>query len=228
MRQERLLLIFFLTLSFSLGSLQYGVKPFISFNPKPLLYQSSVNKSSTLSKHALIGIHDRAWFALKLNADPVLYLNSLSDLLKKVPAHCLGTFSEGDQIKIIMNSITCRFSKSRLNGKIHRALGIAISINHASVNDLLSVPKIGPKLAQKIIDHRPYSTLEDLLSLSGVGHKRLAQIRSYLTTYLSRRLWSTEAQLENSYAKIKSSKLSNPLPVTKSSALHIDSDEVVR
>ena len=96
------------------------------------------------------------------------------------------------------------------------------------MNDLLSVPKIGPKLAQKIIDHRPYSTLEDLLSLPGVGHKRLAQIRSYLTTYLSRKLWSTEAQLENSYAKIKSSNLSNPLPVTKSSALHIDSDEVVR
>ena len=192
MRQERLLILFFTTLLFSLASLKSLVwLPRSSNSMKLVAQDTSIVDSATLKK-ALIGLDDQAWFALKLNADPILYLNSLRTLLKKVPIDCLKRFYEGDLLKIIMTSKSCHFDRTSLDGKTHRALDLAISVNHSTKTDLMSVPKIGPKLAQKIVEHRPYSSLDDLLNLSGVGLKRLAHLKPFLTCGAPKQLWSTE------------------------------------
>ena len=46
---------------------------------------------------------------------------------------------------------------------------ICVSINTATQEELETLDGVGPSTAQKIIDGRPYSVLEDLLNISGIG-----------------------------------------------------------
>jgi competence ComEA-like helix-hairpin-helix protein len=52
-----------------------------------------------------------------------------------------------------------------------------IDINTATLEQLDEIVGIGPTLAQRIIDGRPYSLLEDLLNVKGVGEVTLQKIK---------------------------------------------------
>jgi competence ComEA-like helix-hairpin-helix protein len=52
-----------------------------------------------------------------------------------------------------------------------------VDINSASLNQLDELTGIGPKYAQAIIDGRPYSSLDGLLKVKGIGEKTLAKIK---------------------------------------------------
>lgn len=60
-----------------------------------------------------------------------------------------------------------------------------IDINKAGAAALESLPGIGPKLAGEIIRHREergrFSSVEDLLSVKGIGEKKLSAIRDLVT-----------------------------------------------
>jgi competence protein ComEA len=59
-----------------------------------------------------------------------------------------------------------------------------IDINHASQQELESLPGIGPVLAQAIISYReiqPFQRVEDLLHISGIGPKRFEKIYPFVT-----------------------------------------------
>lgn len=47
--------------------------------------------------------------------------------------------------------------------------GLCIKINSASKEELMSISGIGPSTAQNIINGRPYTTLEQLLDVNGIG-----------------------------------------------------------
>ena len=60
-----------------------------------------------------------------------------------------------------------------------------ININSANSEELQQVPGIGPATAEKILQMRKsygaFKSVDDLLSIRGIGKKRLEKMRKYLT-----------------------------------------------
>lgn len=55
-----------------------------------------------------------------------------------------------------------------------------LDINSANRAQLIDLPGIGPALADRILDNRPYQTLDDLLEVKGIGSQSLDSLRPYL------------------------------------------------
>ncbi len=60
-----------------------------------------------------------------------------------------------------------------------------ISLNSATLPQLCQLPRIGTKVAQRILDyreaHKGFKTVEELRHVKGVGPKILENLRPYLT-----------------------------------------------
>ena len=52
-----------------------------------------------------------------------------------------------------------------------------VDINTATIEELQTITGIGPVYAQRIIDERPFSSLDDLVKVSGIGEKTLQKIK---------------------------------------------------
>jgi len=59
-------------------------------------------------------------------------------------------------------------------GQEHRQM---VNINNATLKELQTLPGVGPVLAQRIIDMRPYSSIEDLRRVRGIGEKTMERMR---------------------------------------------------
>lgn len=56
-----------------------------------------------------------------------------------------------------------------------------IDINIADVSALVDLPGVGPALAERIIQNRPYETLNELTEVKGLGAKSLEEFRDLIT-----------------------------------------------
>jgi competence protein ComEA len=52
-----------------------------------------------------------------------------------------------------------------------------INLNTETLADLEALPGIGPVIARRIIEGRPYRSVEELARVKGIGKKRLEEIR---------------------------------------------------
>ncbi|HEV8269490.1 MAG TPA: helix-hairpin-helix domain-containing protein [Thermoanaerobaculia bacterium] len=60
-----------------------------------------------------------------------------------------------------------------------------VNINQASSNELARLPRVGAKLADRIVAHRTqhgsFKRIEDLMEVKGVGEKMFTKLKPYLT-----------------------------------------------
>ena len=66
------------------------------------------------------------------------------------------------------------------------AAGGKVNVNSAGTDDLALLPRVGPSVAQRIVDFRdengPFETVEDLMLVRGIGEKTFALLEPYVTT----------------------------------------------
>ena len=64
-----------------------------------------------------------------------------------------------------------------------------VRINEAGLSDLVSLPRIGPALAQRIIDDRarngPFRSVDDLARVKGIGPKMVRQLAPFVSCRLA-------------------------------------------
>ena len=61
------------------------------------------------------------------------------------------------------------------------SVGGLVDVNSATMEELESLSGIGPSLARRIIDGRPYRDVEDLLGVRGIGPRTLGRFRARVT-----------------------------------------------
>ena len=120
---------------------------------------------------------------------------SLVELLKRAGGPLSGLIlgelkaspklAQGTSFHISSENGHIRISSGSLPASCKVTLGIPLSLNTASEIELEAIPHIGPSLAGEIINHRsrngPFTAVEQIKSLPGVGKVRYVQIKPYVT-----------------------------------------------
>lgn len=89
--------------------------------------------------------------------------------------------TRGEQAPPLPLSTADSFTASSAETKDQNTPLNPVDLNTASAEELEALPGIGPKTAAQIIDNRPYSSVEDLLRVKGIGEKTLNKLRPYIT-----------------------------------------------
>jgi competence ComEA-like helix-hairpin-helix protein len=62
----------------------------------------------------------------------------------------------------------------------HQKGSLRVNINTATIEQLQTLPGIGPAKARLIVANRPYQSVDDLAKLQGIGEKLTANLRSFI------------------------------------------------
>ena len=60
-----------------------------------------------------------------------------------------------------------------------------VNLNTATATELMQLPRVGPKMAQRIVafrqEHGPFQRPEDLMNIKGIGEKTFRRLQPYIT-----------------------------------------------
>ena len=92
--------------------------------------------------------------------------------------------TDGEQILVGLEPVAGA-SAAPATGGVSAGAGARISLGSATLEQLDTLPGIGPVTAQAILDHRaehgPFASVDDLLDVKGIGESTLADIRDRVT-----------------------------------------------
>lgn len=92
--------------------------------------------------------------------------------------------AQGTTVQISSNNECLKVLTGSMPAPHKVTLGIPVSVNTASQEELDAVPDIGPSLAKKIINYRsvfgPFKTLDEIKCVPTVGNIRYNKIRPYI------------------------------------------------
>jgi competence protein ComEA len=102
------------------------------------------------------------------------------------------TFSSGMKVAIRMEGVATRLYQSEMSAFYRTTLGmLPIHLNRESETGLTAIPGIGLGLAKAIVDERSkrggFRSLDELLSINGIGEKLYRKITPYLTIQKKKR-----------------------------------------
>jgi competence ComEA-like helix-hairpin-helix protein len=94
--------------------------------------------------------------------------------------------SDGRGWRVVGHDIAARGPPGKARAKPDRSerprpAGRLINVNTATAAELEALPGIGPVIARRIIEGRPYRSVEELGRVKGIGLKRLEEIRPLVT-----------------------------------------------
>ncbi|MCY3799196.1 MAG: ComEA family DNA-binding protein [Chloroflexi bacterium] len=112
-------------------------------------------------------------------SDAVAAAGGFTDLANKELVNLAGMLRDGDQVHVpaIGTDIIDGALPTPSGGKLVR-------VNSASQEELETLPRVGPAMAQRIIEYReqvgPFSTLADLDQVSGIGPSTLEALEDLI------------------------------------------------
>ena len=93
-------------------------------------------------------------------------------------------FENNNNVKINQKKVDYKQELYDFSDDELKSILTKVKVNSASVEELVLLPGIGKKTAEKIIEYRKsngkFNSANDLLNVSGIGEKKLEKIKSYL------------------------------------------------
>lgn len=114
---------------------------------------------------------------MKIPGDSLKYLRSLENAAR---SERLGIWSESDP-KFLAKRLKGQKAKGKdITGRAAPEKPDAVNLNTAAKKELMSIKGIGPVLAGRIIENRPFESVDELVKVKGIGKKTLEKIRPRL------------------------------------------------
>ncbi len=104
-------------------------------------------------------------------------------------------------------------------GSAQASTSAKVNINQASAAQLVNLPRVGSKLAERIVEyhktHGSFGQLEELMEVKGVGEKLFQQLKAHITLSGSTTLSSKVSSKGTRGGPVGKKTASNSVPVGK-------------